>query len=86
MRRTNKRPAARISFELAAVVPLISKHVAPIPGLGDLPARTIIGAAFNCLDAALAAWAETDAAVPFRATLDATFAAMTREVAAQHGV
>ena len=61
----------------ALLTPLISAHLEDDALFGDLSARTLVGRAFACLDAALASWTEANAAVPFRDTLDAAFAVRT---------
>ncbi|MFC4243398.1 TetR/AcrR family transcriptional regulator [Gryllotalpicola reticulitermitis] len=61
----------------ALLTPLINEHLDGDPRFGDLPARTLVGRAFACLDAALASWTEANAAAPFRDAIDAAFAVRT---------
>lgn len=62
----------------ALLIPVVAEHVDADKRLGDLPARTLVGAAFACLDAALASWTDTDAAVPFVDALDTAFNSIRR--------
>ncbi|WP_100812103.1 MULTISPECIES: TetR/AcrR family transcriptional regulator [unclassified Microbacterium] len=57
----------------ALLTPLIRERLEDDPLFVDLEARTLVGSAFACLDAALASWTETNAAVPFGDALDAAF-------------
>lgn len=66
----------------ARIVPLIEESITPDAKRGDLPARSLVGAAFACLDAALASWTETDGTVSCVAALDRAFDAVRAEICA----
>lgn len=57
----------------ALLVPLVNGHMGSDPRFGDLPARTVVGNAFACLDAALLSWTEGKAAHPLADVIDAAF-------------
>ncbi|WP_018296083.1 TetR family transcriptional regulator [Corynebacterium lubricantis] len=59
------------------LIPLISEHCQGEEKFGDLVARSLVGSAFACFDAALASWTEGEAAAPFQETLDAAFYSLT---------
>lgn len=60
----------------ALLIPVIAERVDVDERLGDVPARTLVGAAFACLDAALASWTEAEDGVLFSDVLDAAFSAV----------
>lgn len=65
----------------ALLIPVLTEHIDSDSALGDLPAKTLVGAAFACLDAALASWTESEAPIPFRDALNIAFETIGRETA-----
>ena len=57
----------------ALLVPLVSAHLNEDRQFSDLPARTLVGSAIACLDAALSVWTDAEASAPFAEVLDAAF-------------
>lgn len=64
----------------ALLIPVIAEHVNADPRLGDLPARTLVSAAFACFDTALTSWTEAGGEIPFVEVLDRAFRAVDEGV------
>lgn len=58
------------------LVPDIQRRLGPATHLPDARAASLVAAALSCLDAAIAAWAVTDAPTPVGAILDDAIAAV----------